>query len=438
MAGRVMGGCLLVLTLLALAGCEQRALPEESSPVKDHATDPALNEVADSYVRLVLAVGRHDGNYVDAYYGPADWKEAAESGDPVPVPELLAQARELLARVRKADPSPRRAYLVKQLTAVEGFLRRLSGESMTLSEEARLLYDIDPPVKTKESFEAARARVEALVPGEGDLPDRVTAFRDQFVIPQDRLEAVVDAILDEARRRTAQHVALPDGERFETSYVTDQPWSAYNWYKGDLHSLIEVNTDLPIEIGRLIVTMPHESYPGHHTYNSLLEHHVARERGWREITVYPLYSPQSLIAEGTANAGVNVIMSRDERLAFMRDTLAPIAGLEGRDFESYMELLEALEPFKYARGEAARMLLGEGADEEEVVRFLVRYGLMSDERARKGIDFIRTYRAYVFNYTAGEDLVFEHIGDGPDRADRYFDPLKRTVTPSGLAGLAEG
>ena len=30
-----------------------------------------MRQLAEAYVRLVLAVGRHDPAYVDAYYGPA-------------------------------------------------------------------------------------------------------------------------------------------------------------------------------------------------------------------------------------------------------------------------------------------------------------------------------------------------------------------------------
>lgn len=30
-------------------------------------------------VKLMLAVGQHDADYVDAYYGPPEWKKAAES-----------------------------------------------------------------------------------------------------------------------------------------------------------------------------------------------------------------------------------------------------------------------------------------------------------------------------------------------------------------------
>jgi len=37
-----------------------------------------VNEIAERYVHLVLALGQHDSDYVDAYYGPAEWKSVAE------------------------------------------------------------------------------------------------------------------------------------------------------------------------------------------------------------------------------------------------------------------------------------------------------------------------------------------------------------------------
>ena len=33
-----------------------------------------MAQIAHEYVRLVLAMGQHDKDYVDAYYGPADIK----------------------------------------------------------------------------------------------------------------------------------------------------------------------------------------------------------------------------------------------------------------------------------------------------------------------------------------------------------------------------
>ena len=67
-----------------------------------------------------------------------------------------------------------------------------------------------------------------------------------------------------------------------------------------------------------------------------------RDRGWMEYTVYPLFSPQSLIAEGTANYGIEVAFPRPERLAFERDVLFPLAGLDpGARRRTYYDVLDA-------------------------------------------------------------------------------------------------
>ncbi len=37
-----------------------------------------MNAVAERYAHLVVALGQHDPDYVDAFYGPADWKTQRE------------------------------------------------------------------------------------------------------------------------------------------------------------------------------------------------------------------------------------------------------------------------------------------------------------------------------------------------------------------------
>jgi hypothetical protein len=397
--------------------------------------EAAMNAVADDYVRLVLAVGRHDPNYVDAYYGPPTWKAEAELGSPVPVEELRARTRELMTRLDALPRSARRTFLARQLAAVDGFLRRLGGERMTLAQEARALFDVDPPVVPRQRFSAARARLEALLPGKGDLAGRVQSFRARFRVPAERLPAVVDAALAELRRRTLALVTLPPGESFSVRYVTGKPWGAYNWYQGSFRSVIDVNTDIPIEVDNVLGVLAHEGYPGHHVYNVLLEDRLVRAKGWREFTVYPLYSPQSLIAEGTANAARRIIMDDAARRAFLREVLMPAAGLPTADLDRYLRVLEALRPFRYAPGVGAEMLLDEGKPDAEVVKFLVEVSLEAPERARKSLDFDRVYRSYVFNYTAGLDLVERWVGTGSDRAERFFDLLQHPVVPSELEAV---
>jgi hypothetical protein len=108
---------------------------------------------------------------------------------------------------------------------------------------------------------------------------------------------------------------LPQTEKFDLAFVTGKSWSGYNYYQGNYHSRIEVNTDLPIRISRAVDLGCHEGYPGHHVLNSLLEKNLSRGRGWVEFSVYPLYSPQSLLAEGSANYGIELAFPGREKLA---------------------------------------------------------------------------------------------------------------------------
>ena len=271
-----------------------------------------MNQIAERYVKLVLAVGQHDKNFVDAYYGDAAWK-------PTGAPVGLEEARQTRAppfatnfgRIKIDEAGDdlqtlRHAYLNKQLAAVEARLAMLMGEKLSFDDEATRLYDATPPKKTEADFQPVLDELDKLLPGKGTLIDRYAAFRSRYVIPTAKLDAVFRAAIDECRARTMAHLTLPAGETFTVEYVKGQPWSAYNWYKGNFTSVIQVNTDFPITIDRAIDLACHEGYPGHHVYNALLEKHLVRDRGWVEFSVYPLFSPQSLIAEGTANFGIEV------------------------------------------------------------------------------------------------------------------------------------
>lgn len=64
-----------------------------------------MNAVAERYVHLVLALGQHDPDYVDAFYGPAEWKTEAEKEKKLP-DAIGAEAAELSATLAKV-PAPR-------------------------------------------------------------------------------------------------------------------------------------------------------------------------------------------------------------------------------------------------------------------------------------------------------------------------------------------
>jgi len=401
-----------------------------------------LDGVAERYVVLELAMGRHDPAHVDAYFGPETLAQAADDAQ-WSLEEILQRVGTLgeeIARLNLAedavDQRLRARELQGRLQALTTRIRMAQDQHLPFDEESQLLFGARAPHHDAAHFEAVLADIDALLPGDGDLGERVNAFRDRFAIPVDRLATVFDAAIAECRRRTALHAELPAGESFRVEYVTDQPWSAYNWYHGGYHSLIQVNTDLPVYIDRAVDLGCHEGYPGHHVYNALLEENLVRGRGWVEYSLYPLFSPQSLIAEGSANYGIAMAFSPEERVTFEQEALFPLAGLDPDEAGRYYQLTELLKQLNYAGNTAARAYLDGEISADEAVAWLMKYRLSSAERARQAIRFNDTYRSYVINYNLGQDLVKDWVERGDaDEAERWRRFVHLLSTPMSAADL---
>jgi hypothetical protein len=390
------------------------ALVLSLQPMIQTPPDP-LQDVAERYVKLALAVGLHDSDYVDAYYGPAEWRSQVQTEQPS-LAEIDKRAEVLVAEVAKAPlVAPVKAdtelwklrlqYLDRQLSALRARVAMLQGKRLTFDEESRALYDAVAPRYREADFEAALAGLEAKLPGQAPLIQRYEKFKQAFVIPRDRLDLVFQAAIRACRDRTAAAVELPPGESFTVEYVTNKSWSGYNWYQGNYRSLIQVNTDLPIYIDRAVDLACHEGYPGHHVYNALLEKNLVRDRQWVEFTVYPLFSPQSLIAEGTANYGIEVAFEKEDRLAFERDVLFPLAKLDAGRVKEYYDVFVLVDQLSYAGNEAARQYLDGKIDASAAAEWLERYAMMPRLRAEQRVKFFDQYRSYVINYNLGKDLV---------------------------------
>src|SRR5262245_49763417 len=353
------------------------------------AVDP-FRDVAERYVRLVLAVGQHDGDYVDAYYGPPEWRSQAEAAK-MALSEIATRA-EALDRDLAAATIPavkddaelwrlRKHYLERQLASLRTRVEMLQGKRLTFDQESQSLYDATAPHHTEQEFAGILSKLEASLPGDGPIIARYEKFKESFVIPRDRLAPVFDAAIRACRDRTRQYVDLPAGEAFTVEYVTNKSWGGYNWYQGNYRSLIQVNTDLPIYIDRAVDLACHEGYPGHHVYNVLIEKNLVRDRGWVEFTVYPLFSPQSLIAEGTANYGIEVAFSKESRVQFERDVLFPLAGLGASRVKQYYDVLDLVDQLSYAGNEAARRYLDGAIDAKAAADWLEKFAMMPRARA---------------------------------------------------------
>ena len=406
-----------------------------------------MNTVAERYVRLVLALGQHDPDYVDAFYGPADWKTQAEQ-EKKSLDAIGTEAAKLSVTLTETPIAPgtpdsdlrllRREYLHKQLAALAARVRMLKGEKLKFDDESRALYDAVAPTYPDSHFIQIIAQLESKIPGKGPLWERYENWRKPFVVPKEKLDDVFQAAIKECRARTLSHMALPPDESFIIEYVTDKPWGGYNWYKGNFHSVIQVNTDLPIYIDRAVDLAAHEGYPGHHVYNLLLEKNLVRDRAWMEFSVYALFSPQSLIAEGTANFGREVAFpTRTERMRFEKEALFPAAGIDASRADEYYDVQGLMKQLDYAANEAARRLINDEIAENAAVQWLQKYAVMDPARAQQRVKFIQRYRSYVINYNLGEDMVRRYIekrsGTDPEKRWREFGKLLSSPRlPSGL------
>lgn len=406
------------------------------------APDP-LDAIARGYVKLSLEAGEREPGYVDAYYGPPAWAAEAKA-HPRTIAQLMVAARQLRLRAQ-AIPSgrltsvtrPRRAFLVGQLEAAETRLAMDAGRKFTFDAEARGLFGVTPHLAPLASFDPVLARIDRLVPGTGPLWKRVDDYRNRFTIPVDRLEPVMRAAIAECRRRTAAYIPLPPDEKFTLEMVKNKPWGGYNYYKGNNTSVIQVNTDLPVPIERAIDLGCHEGYPGHHVYNLLLERSLSRDRGWSEFTVYPLFSPQSFLAEGSANFGIELAFPGDQRAAFERKVLFPAAGLDPSEATRYDALAKEMQALAGARFTIARDYLDGRISRDKAVALTQKYSLTSEARALKSLEFDDRYRSYVINYGLGMDMVRAHVNSaGRQPAARWREMariLSRPTVPADLS-----
>jgi hypothetical protein len=400
---------LVILCLIVLGACTSSGASEQ------HVQ--SVDELAERYVKTMLRLGQHDLDIVDAYYGPEEWKPTAEvKSDSFPAADFLQELRQVQQGLSDQDTAGlsvmdkrRIAMFQKQVLAAITKVEMMQGKKLPFDEEALLLYDARPPHYELVYFDSLLQALDDLIPGKGSVTERWDAYRTRFVIPKEKLDTVFQAAIAEARRRTKAHYELPANENFRVEYVTDKPWSGYNYFKGNSYSLIQLNTDFPINIERAIDLACHEGYPGHHVYNVLLEEELVIKRGWKEYALYPLFSPQSLIAEGSANYGIEVAFPKAERMQFEKQVLFPLAGLNPAEADRYYTILDRIGQLNFAGNEAARLYLDGKISREEAADLLVKYNFSDKEKALQRTRFFDRYRSYVINYNLGQELVRKHV-----------------------------
>jgi hypothetical protein len=392
-------------------------------------TDPAaqFDSYAEQYVRLALALGVHDEYYVDSYFGDEAWREQAVA-EAKSLADIISEASAAAAAIRAIDVADedylvelRQDFLASHLESMAAVASMRNGKQFSFDEESKRVYGFVAPSFPVEYYDEVLSEIDELMPGDGPLHERIYEFNLQFRVPEDKIEAIVRAGIDECRKRTLEHMELPEGEAFVFELVTGNPWGAYNWYQGGYQGLIQVEMSRPRSVFSAPSLGCHEGYPGHHAFSSLLENNYLQDRGWIEFSVFPLFSPMGIIFEGSGDLAEAVAFPGESKTNFLREVIAPIAGIENADFELKAKLTAAQSKMRYVGIEASRNYQDGIWDHEQTIEWLTNYELRPPENIDAFFGFNDRYGAYVINYVLGQDLTAAYVRKQNPDADEVGD-----------------
>ncbi len=384
----------------------------------------AEDDVVIRYLRLGLTLGTLHSEFVDAYHGPAALRVEVESEPTTTAVALAASIERLIADLDSGAGSEvsdlRRRWIRAQLVGIATVAAKLDGADISYVEEVQRCYGVTPSRVDHDEVTAALDLLDAAVPGDGDLRERLAANRARHAIPPERLDAVIADVADELRSRTVAMFGLPDGETVRFELVSGQPWSGFNYYEGNLTSRVAINTDLPVlssSIGHLVA---HEAYPGHHTEHCLKEVGLVRALGHLEESIFLVGAPQCLLAEGLADLAIEIVLGDDAT-----QVIGEIVRSHGvvHDDEAVAALGVFSEMSSRVRGHLGMMLHADGADERVVIDTAERWLLVDRARAEKSVEFMcdPTWRAYISCYVEGLPLCRSFVGGDPARFARLLN-----------------
>jgi hypothetical protein len=411
---------------------------------------PVPDALARDYILLGLRLDQHIPGLVDGFFGPADLKaqvDIEQLGEPA---RLIEDADALLGRLTvEVDDAQRRDWLAAQLVAMRTHAAGLAGEILPYVELVERTYAWSPVRRDEAIFDAAAAELDALLPGEDPLIDRLEAWDARFEVPLDRLPGVVDWLVGLFRARAAELFGLPEGEDLRVGLVSNKPWSGYNWYDGGLRSRVDINTDLPARAATLLGIIPHETYPGHHLEHAWKEDDLVNRQRRLEASILILHAPEALISEGLAELGLDFAIPRDQAADLLVELYAraalPIAtdAVAAREAaQRTVAITRHRELLSEARVNAALMRHADGASHDETLAYLERVGRNPRRYAEKRLEFIEAplSKTYVFVYHEGQALLRRWVEVVPEkeRPARFGRLLHEQLTPMAIAAELAG
>ena len=361
--------------------------------------------IPERYIQLGMRLGKHLDGLIDGYFGPPELKDAIDAEEPTAPEALGEEAAALLADVDGWDEdSQRRRWLAGQVEGLACVAELVAGREVAWRDAVRRCYGIEVEPAPEERFAAAHGQLDAALPGDGDLAERLQAWNRSQELQIEQVVPAFDALAERLRAETSKLVELPERERIDAVTVTDEPWSAYNWYLGDRKSRIEINTDLPSRSYVFAGLVAHEGYPGHHTEHACKEARLVQELGRIESSILLIHTPECLVAEGIAQNAIEQALGEDW-FAQAAELLQPLG--VPFDVDTARAVEHVYHELDDVPSNVAYFVAEEGWSEEEAVAYHQRWTLAEEHRARKSVAFAThpVWGIYVPTYAHGYLLV---------------------------------
>ena len=394
-----------------------------------------MDDVALRYLLLALRLGRHHPGLVDSYTGPPEIAEAVAGEDPIPPAELHGEALHLadaIADLVIDTPLERRraTWLSDQLVALSALARQADGEEIGFVDLAEELFDIQVRPEPEETFATARRMIEAALPGSGSLQARLLEHERSATLPPGEVLVTLRSLTQTMRGRMLAQLWLPPGESVAIEPLEGEQWVAEMRYLGNRRSLVRVNLDLPVSLGRVVELAAHECYPGHHA-EAVVKDALLVATGHEEASLQLDLAPEAVVREGMATYAREVVMS-DAELAVELERVARRLGL-GVAIGAEMIVQRAQRLLYPTLGNAALQLHVDGRAPEAVHRYLGEVGLLADAQLEATFSLISdpTWGRYFFTYIEGRRLVGEWlVREGQTKG--YGRLLAEQLTPGQL------
>ncbi|MDT0268243.1 hypothetical protein RM844_18320 [Streptomyces sp. DSM 44915] len=397
----------------------------------------AEREWVRDYALLALRIDRRltaDGGTVLIYRGPAAWSARVAAEEPPPAGRLVADADALVESVPWPDPA-RRRYLRAQLTALRAAADWLAGARPPLPEYASTCLGVTVDWLPEELFAEQHDRLATALPaGRGSLGERLRAWDAAHLLPADqtgRRAELLSSAIAETRRRTGALVDLPADERVSVELVSGVGYRAAGHHAGGVDSALYVNADLPFQLADLCYVVAHEGHPGHIAESVLKERELLHGRQRLDHWVRFMPGPSFVLSEGLGLHAEELVFPGDEAQRWLTDHVLRPAGIAG-DGSDFAAIHRARNVFFGAWGNAA-LLAAEGRPEPELIAYLTRWALLSDDEARLALSSIGStgMAFYVLGYFHGWRLLDTWLA-GDRRAARVRRLLTEQLLPADL------